>query len=141
MPRKTAEAIREYNQAYYALNRERLLADLHERYHTDDDFFQRHQIASAKWYKERDIRLQRLIRRNISKGIKMDDIKTDPPPAKKLPKKPKSSLQLKRERIAKNLKIIDEKARLFREKLNSQQNIYNAQKIDEDAITTEPRSD
>lgn len=55
--------------------------------------------------------------------------KTSEPASKKQPKKPKSSLQLKRERIAKNLAIVEEKARLFREKLNSQQNIYDAPQI------------
>ena len=47
-----------------------------------------------------------------------------PPDASKQKKKPKSSLQLKRERIVKNLAIVEEKARLFREKINSMQNIY-----------------
>lgn len=37
----------------------------------------------------------------------------------------KSSLQLKRERIIRNLAKNEEKARLFREKLISQENIYN----------------
>jgi hypothetical protein len=35
-------------------------------------------------------------------------------------KKPKSTLQLKRERIARNLAKIEERARLFREKLISE---------------------
>lgn len=37
----------------------------------------------------------------------------------------KSSLQLKRERIIRNLAKNEEKARLFREKLISQESIYN----------------
>ena len=52
------------------------------------------------------------------------------------PKKQKSSLQLKRERIERNLKIVEEKARLFREKLNSQNSIYNAPQIENNEPAT-----
>lgn len=139
MPRKTAEAIREYNQEYYKKNREKLLSILNDRYHTDDDFFERHQAASAKWYKERNIGKKRLIQRNKNNGIII--MPETEPTVKKPPKKPKSSLQLKRERIAKNLKIVEEKARIFREKLNSQNSIYNAPQIENEPATDNSRSD
>lgn len=141
MPRSTPEAIREYNQEYYAKNRETLLSKLNERYHNlDDNFYERQKIASAKWYKERNIREKRLIARKLSNGIKMEDINVLPP-SKKPPKKPKSSLQLKRERIVKNLANIEERARIFREILNSQNSIYNAPQIENEPAADNPRSD
>jgi hypothetical protein len=139
MPRKTAEAIREYNQEYYAKNRETLLSTLNERYHNlDDDFYERQKIASAKWYKERNIREKRLIQRNKNKAINI--MVPQELPVKKPPKKPKSSLQLKRGRIAKNLKQIEERAEIFRKKL-SIENIYNAPQIENEPATDNSRSD
>lgn len=49
----------------------------------------------------------------------------------KAPRKQKSSLQLKRERIIKNLKKIEERALAFREKLANER-IYNATQIEEE---------
>lgn len=62
---------------------------------------------------------------NVNKNVGIIIMSSTPQTEKKPTKKPKSSLQLKRERIAKNLKQIEEKARLFREKLNSEYNINN----------------
>lgn len=52
------------------------------------------------------------------------------------PKKPKSARDLKIERIQKNLNKIEERARIFREKLLSEHNIQNATQIEEPANTT-----
>jgi hypothetical protein len=133
MPRKTPEAIREYNQAYYKANREAIVKKVNERYHNDDEFYERHKRDSKKWYHNNNIRERRLIQRNFNRGICI--MPTDQPLQPKVPKKPKSSLQLKRERIEKALRIVDEKARIFREKLNSKENIYDAPKIENEPAT------
>ncbi len=52
------------------------------------------------------------------------------------PKKPKSARDLKIERIQKNLNKIEERARIFREKLLSENNIQNAPQTEEPANTT-----
>ena len=66
-----------------------------------------------------------------------------PEKAPKAPRKIKSSLQLKRERIAKNLAKIEERARIFREKLLKENNIADAPKSEttDESTADKPRSD
>jgi hypothetical protein len=118
MPHKTKELIDEYNHEYYKKNRESMLQKRRERYATDSDFKNALAETKAKWYKANR---EKISEARIEKLRKINPryIQRKGMP----PKKPKSARDLKIERITKNLAKIEERARIFREKLISQNNI------------------
>lgn len=131
MPRSTPESIREYNQEFYQKNRVQMLQRRRELYAANPEFKTAIAKTSAKWYlanrqKISDARIAK------KKNKNPHYISTRDMP----PKKPKSARDLKIERIQKNLDKIEERARIFREKLLSENNIQNAPQTEEPANTT-----
>lgn len=121
MPRKTREAIKEWNDEYYRINGEKLRQERRERYATDDEFRERIAGYNRRWYFKNDVCEKRRI--HIPEYMRICNTMTEPEPFTPPHRKTKSSLQLKRERIQRQLDKTEERARLFRLYLISQQSI------------------
>jgi hypothetical protein len=106
MPYKTPEQRHEWAKRYYAEHREYIIERRKRLYATDPEFRESTIATNLKW-RAKQAQLPKIKK---PRKIRMD----------KQTKKPKSTLQLKRERIARNLAKIEERARLFREKLISE---------------------
>jgi hypothetical protein len=127
MPYKTEQLQQAWAKRYYEDHREYIIERRKRLYATDPTFRQNTILTNMKW-RAKQPKPQKIKR---PRKIRMD----------KQTKKPKSALQLKRERICRNLARIEDRARLFRQKLIAEGYIQpdeNAPKTEDSSAPRDP---